>query len=66
MSETAPIRVHFKDGNWRVDGGSYAQGLYVTRRDAIKAGTYAARQQNRELMVDPWFSGPLAVESLAS
>jgi hypothetical protein len=43
----APIRVHFKDGNWRIDGGTHAQGLYVTRRDVIKAGTYASSPNQR-------------------
>ena len=43
MTEADPIRVYCRNGEWVVDYGSYAQGLYVTRGDAIKAGTDAAR-----------------------
>jgi hypothetical protein len=52
MTEADPIRVSCRNGEWVVDYGSYAQGLDVTRGDAIKAGTDAARQESRKLTVE--------------
>jgi hypothetical protein len=53
MTEADPIRVYCRNGEWVVDYGSYAQGHYGTRGDAVKAGTDAARQECRKLTVEP-------------
>jgi len=52
-AETDPIRVFLKDGKWLVDYGSYAHGYHKTRREAIETATRAARDEQRELSVEP-------------
>ena len=55
MSESDPIRVHARDGRWLVNYGSYIQGYYDTRAEAIKVATAAAFIEQRELTIDPTF-----------
>ena len=44
-----PIHV-FRDGEyWRVDYGSYADGFYATRAEAVAKATVAATREHREL-----------------
>ena len=44
-----PIRV-FHDGEyWRVDYGSYADGFYATRAEAVAEATVAATREHRKL-----------------
>jgi Uncharacterized protein conserved in bacteria (DUF2188) len=51
-AETDPIRVFPKDGKWLVDYGSYAHGYHATRREAIETATRAARDEQREFIVE--------------
>jgi hypothetical protein len=53
VSETDPIRVFMRDGKWLVDYGSYAHGYHLSRSEAIQTATRAARDENRELVVEP-------------
>jgi hypothetical protein len=51
-AETEPIRVHQKDGGWKVDYGSYVQGYHGSREQAIEKATTAAARENRELTIE--------------
>jgi hypothetical protein len=51
-AELQPIRVHAKGGTWRVDYGSYAQGHFDSREEAIGAAVTAAEWENRELAIE--------------
>jgi hypothetical protein len=53
VSETDPIRVFTRDGKWLVDYGSYAHGYHLSRSEAIQTATRAARDESRELVVEP-------------
>ena len=53
MGETDPIRAFLKDGQWLVDYGSYAKGYHATRSEAIETATRAARDEMRQLVVEP-------------
>ena len=47
-----PIRV-FHDGEyWRVDYGSYADGFYPTRVEAVAEATRAATREHRKLQTE--------------
>jgi hypothetical protein len=51
-SVSAPIRV-FQDAEyWRVDYGSYIDGFYATRAEAIATATAAAAREHRELNIE--------------
>ncbi len=53
MGETDPICVHPRDGNWLVDYGSYVQGYYETKAEAIDVAKAAAFVEQRELTIEP-------------
>jgi hypothetical protein len=53
VSESAPIKVHPRDGRWLVNYGSYIQGYYDTRGEAIEVATAAAFVEGRELTIEP-------------
>ena len=53
MTEADPIRVYARNGKWLIDYGSYSQGLYATRSEAIKVATEAALVECRELTIEP-------------
>ena len=53
MSESDPICVHPRDGRWLVNYGSYIQGYYDTRSEAIEVATAAASNEQRELTIEP-------------
>jgi hypothetical protein len=53
VSESDPICVHPRDGNWLVDYGSYVQGYYETRAEAIEVAKAAAVVEQRELTIQP-------------
>jgi hypothetical protein len=53
VSESDPIRVHAAYGRWLVDYGSYVQGYYDTRAEAIAVATNAARHERREITIEP-------------
>ena len=52
MSESDPIRVHARDGRWLVNYGSYVQGYYDTRAEAIEVAKAAAFVEGRELTIE--------------
>jgi hypothetical protein len=52
MSEADPIRVYARNGKWLIDYGSYAQGWYLSRREAIEVATKAAVHERRELTIE--------------
>ncbi|MHB8468603.1 MAG: hypothetical protein ACYDCH_02440 [Gaiellaceae bacterium] len=52
LAETKPIRVHAAHGDWHVDYGSYAQGHYRDREEAIEVATAAAAREKRELTIE--------------
>jgi hypothetical protein len=52
MTEADPIRAHARNGWWMVDYGSYAQGCYLTRREAIEVARDAAQHERRELTIE--------------
>jgi hypothetical protein len=47
-----PIRVFLSGGYWRVDYGSYADGFYATRAEAISRATAAADLEHRKLEIE--------------
>jgi hypothetical protein len=47
VTEADPIRVYVRNGMWLSDYGSYSQGWYQTRREALKVATEAARVECR-------------------
>ena len=47
-----PIRVFLSGGYWRVDYGSYADGFYATRAEAIATATAAAALEHRKLEIE--------------
>jgi hypothetical protein len=51
MADPNPIRVFAQDGKWLVDYGSYAHGYHTTRREAVETARRAARDENRDLVV---------------
>jgi hypothetical protein len=53
VSESDPIKVHPRDGRWPVNYGSYVQGYYDTRAEAIEVATAAAFIEQRELTIEP-------------
>ena len=61
MSESSPIRVFARDGRWLVDYGSYVCTYCSTRSQAVAAGTDAARDEHRGLVIDD--APPARVES---
>jgi hypothetical protein len=52
VSESDPIRVHAAYGRWLIDYGSYVQGYYETRAEAIEVATAAALAEGRELTIE--------------
>ncbi len=52
MSKADPIRVLARDDKWLVDYGSYAHGYHLTRNEAIKTATDAAKHERRELVIE--------------
>jgi len=42
-----PIRVYVRNGKWLIDYGSYSQGSYVSRSEAIEVATTAAYDKRR-------------------
>jgi hypothetical protein len=63
MSESDPIRVHAAHGQWLVDYGSYIQGYYDTRAEAIEVAKAAASVEQRELTIEP---KPLALRGFSA
>ena len=53
MSESDPIRVHTAYGRWLVNYGSYVQGYYDSRAEAIEVAKAAAFVEQRELTIEP-------------
>jgi hypothetical protein len=53
MSEADPIRVYPRNGKWLIDYGSYSQGWYLSRSEAIEVATRAALDERRELTIEP-------------
>jgi hypothetical protein len=51
-AELKPIRVYTKGGTWGVDYGSYVQGHYFSREEAIESALTAAMWENRELTIE--------------
>ena len=47
-----PIRVFLRNGQWRVDYGSYADGFHATRAEAVATATVAADLEHRQLEVE--------------
>jgi hypothetical protein len=47
-----PIRVFLSDGYWRVDYGSYTDGFYATRAEAIATARAAAASEHRTLEIE--------------
>jgi hypothetical protein len=45
--------VFARNGKWEVDYASYANGYLLTRSEAIETATLAARDECRELVVEP-------------
>jgi hypothetical protein len=62
VSESDPIRVHERDGRWLVNYGSYIQGYFDARAEAIEVAK-AAFVEQRELTIEP---EPVVVEEPAS
>jgi hypothetical protein len=52
VSESDPIRVYVRNGKWLIDYGSYAQGWYHTRNEAIEVASAAALREHRELTIE--------------
>lgn len=52
VSESDPIRVYIRNGKWLIDYGSYAQGWYHTRSEAIEVASGAAQREHRELTIE--------------
>ena len=52
MSGSDPIRVYIRNGKWLIDYGSYAQGWYHTRSEAIEVASGAAQREHRELTIE--------------
>jgi hypothetical protein len=59
VPKTDAIRVFGQNGNWMVDYGSYVKGFHVTRREAVATATKAARDEGRELLIEPEVNPPL-------
>jgi hypothetical protein len=51
-SVSAPIRVFHAGDYWRVDYGSYIDGFYATRAEAIATATAAATREDRDLKIE--------------
>ena len=47
-----PIRVFLSGEYWRVDYGSYTDGFYATRVEAIATATAAAAHEHRALEIE--------------
>jgi hypothetical protein len=52
VSESDPITVYIRNGKWLIDYGSYAQGWYHTRSEAIEVASGAALREHRELTIE--------------
>jgi hypothetical protein len=52
MAEADPIRVYARNGKWLIDYGSYSQGSYVSRSEAIEVASDAALHERRELTIE--------------
>jgi hypothetical protein len=65
-SRLGAIRVFFRDGNWLVDYGSYAHGYHLTRAEAIETATRNARDEGRDLVVEPGPDDPSDKRSVES
>jgi hypothetical protein len=44
--------VYARNGKWLIDYGSYAQGWYQSRREAIEVATKTAVHERRELTIE--------------
>jgi hypothetical protein len=51
MGEEDPIKVFPRKGMWLVDYGSYAHGYHKTRDQAIETATQAAKDEERDLVI---------------
>jgi hypothetical protein len=51
MGEEDPIKVFARNGKWLVDYGSYAHGFHKTRDQAIQTATQAAKDDERDLVI---------------
>ena len=44
--------MYIRNGKWLIDYGSYAQGWYHTRSEAIEVASGAALREHRELTIE--------------
>ena len=65
-SRRGAIKVFFRDGKWLVDYGSYAHGHHLTRAEAIETATKDARDEGRDLIVEPGPDDPNDERSVES
>ena len=52
QAASGPIKVFRQEGKWLVDYGSYANGYYPTRSQAVAEGKAAANRERRDLSID--------------